>query len=122
MPLVITGRPVSSTRRSAASSAPSDQTSVPSTSTGRPARASSAPIDEIASGSGATRSRGLTSGVVDSHSENSWSMGTSTNVGPRCGDDAIVNASCMPSAIAPTSMIVRACFVTGARIGGWSSS
>ncbi len=42
MPLVTTGMPVCSTKRSAASSAPSAQTSVPSTRTGREAAASSA--------------------------------------------------------------------------------
>ncbi len=58
MPLVTTGTPVCSTKRSAASSAPSAQTSVPSTSTGRDACASSAPTVRRASGSASSRAFG----------------------------------------------------------------
>ncbi len=53
---------------------------------------------------------------------NSSSIGTSTKTGPRCDAPATVNASSMPSATSAALWMVRASLVTGAKIGGWSSS
>ena len=122
MPLVMAGRPASSTRRRAASSAPSAQTSVPSTSTGRCACPSSSAISAIASGSGSVRRRGPGVGVSASVLLKNSSIGTSTKTGPRCGAAASVNASCIPSGTSAAVWIVRASLETGAMIGGWSSS
>jgi hypothetical protein len=114
--------PVSSTKRSAASSAPSAHTSVPSTSTGREAPASSAPMVSSDSSSGASRSRGPTTGRSTDALSKNWSMGTSRKAGPRCDDAASVNASSTAPAISETWCTVRADLVTGDTRGAWSSS
>ena len=122
IPLVMTGIPVSSTSRSAASSAPSAQTSVPRISTGRWDWPSSSAMSAMASPSGSSRCRGPTTGRADAEVLKNSSIGTSTNTGPRCEAPASVNASCIPSATSPAVWMVRASLETGARIGGWSSS
>src|SRR6478752_3685496 len=122
MPLVITGTPTASTKRSAASSAWSAHTSVPRISTGRLAAASSAAIAATASGSGSAPRSGVTVGTAPVALLKSSSIGTSTKTGPRCDDPAVTNASCIPSRTSPAVGMVRASFETGAKIGGWSSS
>src|SRR6478752_2182632 len=122
MPLVITGTPTASTKRSAASSAWSAHTSVPRISTGRLAAASSAAIAATASGSGSAPRSAPTVGTAPVALLKSSSIGTSTKTGPRCGDRAVTNASCIPVSTSPAVGMVRASLETGAKIGGWSSS
>ncbi len=50
------------------------------------------------------------------------SIGTSTNVGPRCEEPARVNASSRTGAMSSTLCAVTADFDTLSTIGGWSSS
>jgi hypothetical protein len=119
---VIAGSPVSSTKRSAGSSAASAHTSVPRMSTGRLAAASRPAISAIRSGSGSAPRVGAATGAGPAEELNSSSMGTSTNTGPRCEERAAVKASSMPGRISAAVCSVRASFDTEATMGGWSSS
>src|SRR5262245_21526272 len=122
MPLAITGTPSRSTNAAAAVSARSDQTSVPITSTGRSARVRRSAIAASASPSGSAPRGDFAAGGSISTREKSWSMGTSTNAGPRCELPATVNAASTTSAMSSTRCAVVADLVMELRIGGWSSS
>ena len=122
MPLVITGVPMASTKRNAATSARSPQTSVPRISTGREAAASRPAIRSIASVSGSAPRSDPTVGRLPLATLKNSSIGTSTKTGPRWEEPAAVNASWMPSSTSPAVCRVRASLETDATMGGWSSS
>ena len=113
-------RSASAARRSASSARP-NQTSPPTTNAGRSAPATSAATAATASGSGSTGS-GAANSMAARAGEKIVSIGTSTNTGPRCGVSAARAASSSTGPISSPVAAVRDSFVTGARIGTWSSS
>ena len=113
MPLEITGMPVSSTKRSAASSARSAHTSVPRISTGRVAPASSAAIGRQVVRVGLDgRGVGVRRVPTGAWLNNS-SIGTSTKVGPRCDDPASGERVVTVGAMSSTVCAVVGNFVIG---------
>ena len=83
---------------------------------------SSAAISCRSSGSGSSACRAARRGAAVSARLKSWSMGTSRNTGPRCGSVASRNAAPTIGTVSATSRTVAGSLVTGASIGGWSSS
>src|SRR6478735_7281260 len=78
----------------------------------------------IASGSGAALRRAAVSsaGIDPADGAKNTSIGTSRNVGPRCGVSAVVAAACTAAAACVGSLTVPALLVIEATTGTWSIS